>query len=332
MSSETIRSHSKAGFHQFFRDWALVIAIIAGVAGYFAYISIHVLDDTHAIMLRLAEVLQPVLIFTMLFLSFCNISLHDIRPCGWSASLILFQTLAFVVIGIILIFLPHNGWRVVLEGAMICFICPTATAAAVITKRLGGSMAHIATYTILINIVAAIVIPIMVPFIYPRPGVHILNTMMVIMGKVFPLLLLPLILALLVRKLYPTLHRKLISRPNLPFNIWVIALVIALAMTTRSIVHSQVSAQARLGIVAVSLGCCLFQFWLGRRIGARYRDKITAGQALGQKNTIFAIWLGFTFFSPVTAIAGGFYCIWHNLVNSRQLYSHDHKEVQRVMN
>ena len=63
------------------------------------------------------------------------------------------------------------------------------------------------------------------------------------------------------------------------------------------------------------------QFWLGRKIGARYEDKITAGQALGQKNTVLAIWIGYTFFTPITAIAGGFYSIWHNVFNSYQLYN-----------
>lgn len=62
------------------------------------------------------------------------------------------------------------------------------------------------------------------------------------------------------------------------------------------------------------------QFYFGRRIGRRYGDTITAGQSLGQKNTVLAIWMGYTFFTPVTAIAGGFYSIWHNLVNSYQLY------------
>ncbi len=31
---------------------------------------------------------------------------------------------------------------------------------------------------------------------------------------------------------------------------------------------------------------------------------------------------GLHFFTPITAVAGGFYSIWHNLVNSYQLYEH----------
>lgn len=35
---------------------------------------------------------------------------------------------------------------------MVCVICPTATAAAVITSKLGGSAASLTTYTLIANI------------------------------------------------------------------------------------------------------------------------------------------------------------------------------------
>ncbi|MCR5570780.1 MAG: transporter, partial [Bacteroidales bacterium] len=51
-----------------------------------------------------------------------------------------------------------------------------------------------------------------------------------------------------------------------------------------------------------------------------YGCRISAGQALGQKNTVFEIWMGYTFMDPVTSVAGGFYSIWHNCFNTWQLY------------
>ena len=56
----------------------------------------------------------------------------------------------------------------------------------------------------------------------------------------------------------------------------------------------------------------------------RNGEIIAGGQALGQKNTVFAIWFAYTFLTPVTAIAGGFYSLWHNLVNTWQLYNGRH--------
>ena len=116
----------------------------------------------------------------------------------------------------------------------------------------------------------------------------------------------------------------------------------AIAVTTRSIVHSSMSFRLLAMIALMSLICCVFQFGMGRLIGSRYRPRyrtgapaspsaleaeergrrirtITAGQSLGQKNTVFAIWMGYTFLTPETAIVGGFYSIWHNLYNSWQL-------------
>ncbi len=307
---------------QFVRDWTLIIAILAGIAGYFLYVSIPFLDSTHAAVMAGVSVVQPLLIFAMLFLSFMKISLHDIRPCRWHWWLLLFQAGMFTLLGCILIALPHSGLRVVLEGAMICLICPTATAAAVITHKLGGSMAHITTYTILINVVASILIPVFTPLVHPNSDLDVVNSAMLILGKVFPLLLMPLILSVIVRKLLPGVKRALDKVPDLAFYLWAIALALAIAVTVRSIMHTHVSLSTQLWLVAVSLLSCIIQFWLGRKVGRHYRDTVTAGQALGQKNTVFAIWLGYTFFSPITAVAGGFYSIWHNVVNSWQLYRH----------
>ena len=101
---------------------------------------------------------------------------------------------------------------------------------------------------------------------------------------------------------------------------WTIALALAISVTTRTIVHTTLPITYQIGIAIVSLVCCVFQFAAGKAVGRHYNDMITAGQALGQKNTVFAIWLGFTFFTPITSIAGGFYSIWHNVINSYQLY------------
>ena len=110
----------------------------------------------------------------------------------------------------------------------------------------------------------------------------------------------------------------------MPFYLWLVALTLAIAVSTKAIVHARMSLLVLAGIALVSLICCLLQFYMGRRIGARHGEIITGGQALGQKNTVFAIWLAYTFMTPVTAIAGGFYSVWHNIVNTWQLYRKNH--------
>lgn len=58
---------------KFLKDWTLIIAIIVGIAAYFIYTAIPVLDSTHKVALRAVEIIQPMLIFLMLFITFCRV-------------------------------------------------------------------------------------------------------------------------------------------------------------------------------------------------------------------------------------------------------------------
>lgn len=304
----------------FFREWALIVAIVAGIVGYIVYDILPMPPLVHRHAMATVSFVQPALIFMMLFLTFCRVDPRRLRICRWHVWLLLIQGGVFSVIGIILIMLPHSGLRVVLEGAMICLICPTATAAAVITRKLGGDVTHITTYTILINTLCAVLIPALLPYVHPAPGMSVFSASMLIMGKVFPLLLFPLFLALTMRRMWPSLLRTLDRYPDAAFYLWVVSLALAMAVTTRSIRHSSVDLATEMWLVVVSLVSCILQFAIGRRIGAFYHDTVACGQAFGQKNTVLAIWMGYTFFTPVTSITGGFYSIWHNVVNSWQLH------------
>ena len=103
------------------------------------------------------------------------------------------------------------------------------------------------------------------------------------------------------------------------FRIWIFALALAIALSTQALVNTRAGVDFVLLIAGMSLLSCLLQFLIGRLVGVSYGEPISAAQALGQKNTVFAIWLAYTFLSPVTALAGGFYSVWHNVVNSWQL-------------
>ncbi len=309
---------------RFIKEWTLVISILVGVLAYFVFIAIPFPPAVHHFANQTVSIVQPLLLFSMLFLTYCRINPHDLRLCRWHLWVLALQAGFFIALAIILIFLPAGDLRIILEGAMLCLICPTATAGAVITGRLGGNINNITTYTILINILVSILIPTFVPFVHPNPELGFVNSSLLILGKVFPLLLLPLISAFLLRFISPSLTEKLAKRSDLSFYLWAVALALAITVTTRSIMHADLKLSTELWLVVVSLISCALQFWLGRKIGDRYNDTITAGQAFGQKNTVLAIWMGYTFFTPITSIVGGFYSIWHNIVNSYQLYRHEH--------
>ncbi len=305
---------------KFLKDWALIFCMIAGASAYLAYHAVPSLHSAGPFLEKLVTNLQPLLVSAMLFLSYCRIEPHQMRPHRWMGWLLLIQGGLFVLLGLMLAFIPGLPFRYGVESAMLCLICPTATACAVITGKLGGNMAGVVTYTVLINMLVAVLVPLMVPLVHPSAGVSFSTAFLKILAKVFPMLILPCLLAWLVRYLLPGLHARIIKYTELPFYLWTVSLGLAILLSTRALVHSTSGLEPLAEICVASLVSCAFQFWAGKKIGARSRCRISAGQALGQKNTSFAIWLGYMYFTPVVSVAGGFYSIWHNCYNSYQLY------------
>lgn len=315
-------------FKGFIKEWMLPIAMVTGASVYLIY---HWLPQpVHCVgpfLQGTVAVVQPLLIFMMLFLTFCRIEPRELRPHRWHWWLLLIQGGLFAALGLgaaaVLRWVEngHGDWMVLIESAMLCLICPTATAAAVVTRKLGGDVPGITSYTILINIVTAVLIPLVVPLVQPYSGLEFWTAFSMILAKVLPLLIMPCLAAWLVRYLAPRFHRRLLKYPDLPFYIWSVALTLAIAVSVRYIVYSSLSGWMLAAMAGVSLVCCAFQFAAGKAIGGRYREdkRITAGQAMGQKNTVFIIWVGYTFMTPETAMIGGLYSIWHNIYNSWQL-------------
>ncbi|KAA6308376.1 hypothetical protein EZS27_039945, partial [termite gut metagenome] len=66
-------------------------------------------------------------------------------------------------------------------------------------------------------------------------------------------------------------------------------------------------------------------FFTGKTLGSNYNDRIISGQALGQKNTILAIWMAHTYLNPLAAVGPGFYVLWQNVINSWQLWMRNKK-------
>lgn len=285
------------------KNWTLPLAMLIGVLGY------KVMDYLSFI--------TPYLIFIMLLLTFSKISLHELRPRLTHLYLLFIEI--FGAIAIYYILSPFDS--IVAQGMMICIICPTATAAAVVTGKLNGNVASITTYTLLCNITVAIVIPALFPIIAPSSNhSSFLTAFMHIMSRIFPLLICPFLLAQIIRYILPKINAKLTSISGLAFYMWAIALTIAMGMTVRSLIEEPTDFHTLILLSIGSLFACLFQFFIGKIIGKHNNDSIACGQSLGQKNTILAIWICTAYLNPVTALAPGLYVIWQNIFNSTQLY------------
>lgn len=308
-------------FFSFFRKFALPCSLVLGALGYliFAYIPfLQPLGD--AVGPRLVE-LMPVVLFALLYVTFCKIEIKEMKPKAWHFVLQLIRTsLALLMVIAICLFGKNYEAKVILEGAFICFICPTAAAVAVVTEKLGGSIGSLTTYTVIANIFTMIIIPSLFPMVEKGADVSFLYMSMMVFRNVTTVLVVPLLLALLSRKFLPRFVDKVKSVKDLGFYMWCFNLTILMGETLCNFLHATVSGWILALLLIVPLVVCLVQFAIGKAVGRHWDASISAGQALGQKNTIVGIWLTLTFLNPLAAVAPGAYVVWQNLVNGWQLW------------
>lgn len=303
---------------RFLKNWTLPVAMSTGVLWYFVFTKIPFLFPLKPMIKDLVDVFPPILIFSMLLLTFCKVDPRDISFKKWHLILLLFQAAAcFLLTGCALIF--ENG-KIILEGTIVCFICPTATAAAVVAQKLKGNASSLVAYTLLANILAAVVVPVAFPLLEQKEGVTFMMGFSKILYKVFVLLICPFIAAWILRAFVPKAHSFLLKYHDLAFYLWAVSLTIVSAETARSVYNSDAGVIFKISIAVAALVACVIQFSFGQAIGRRYNDKISAGLSLGQKNTVLAIWMTYVYLAPVASIAPGSYILWQNTFNSWRLY------------
>lgn len=147
------------------KNWTLPISITMGTLVFLMFHCINVLAPLKAPVESFVGFFIPTLVFVMLFITFCKINPRHMQIKKWHLILVLFQILSCVLIAAVLFFYPSFPYRIGAEGAMVCLIAPTATAAAVITGKLGGNEASLTSYTIISNMAAAVSIPVIFPLI-----------------------------------------------------------------------------------------------------------------------------------------------------------------------
>ncbi|MCL1886651.1 MAG: transporter [Betaproteobacteria bacterium] len=287
----------------FAKNWTLPLAIVIGAAGFpvFGYFSFFL----------------PYLIFAMLLLTFCRIPLSEIRFNVMHLWLLILQVggsvLAYAAIR------PFNA--LLAEAAMVCVIAPTGTAAVVITRKLGGNAASLTSFAILSNFGTAIAAPLFFPLLHPESShIEFWHAFFIILLKIFPLLILPFLVAMFLRRFTPALNEKLSNLHDWAFYMWSLALTIAIAKTVKTLIHDPAGGMIIVWLGLVAIAVCCAQFFTGKQLGQFYNERITGGQALGQKNAILAIWMADTYLTPITSIAASAYLIFQNLFNAWQLW------------
>ena len=267
--------------------------------------------------------LSPYLIFIMLFITYCKLTPHDFKPSKFELCLLGVQILLATLAYGLTFFWNHT----LAEGLFICFFIPTATAAPVITAMLGGSISKVATYSLLCNAFIAIVGPIVLAAMGDHPEITFSQSFLLILKQVFPLILLPLALAMALRKFLPKLHNIVVEKQQISFYCWCVSLIIVVGSCVSFAIRNW-TPESTSTMILLALGAliaCVSQFKIGRKIGRTFGDTVSGGQSLGQKNTVLAVWLALTYLNPMASIAPAAYVAWQNIVNSWQLMRHQSK-------
>lgn len=262
------------------------------------------------------QMITPMLIFGMLFVTFCRVSPKQMRPSMLHVWLLLIQIVGCV--GIYFLLLPLNA--VLAQGAMICVLAPVAMAAVVIAGMLGADVATMATYSLICNMTIALVAPVILSF----AGTGIC-TFAQILARIAPLLIMPFAAAQFCRFVLHRAAKWIGDHSQISFYMWLVSLTIVIGRTTAFIIDLDASLVLELALAGTALVVCMVQFKAGRTLGRRYGDATAGGQSLGQKNTVLAIWMAQSFLDPIASIAPTSYIVWQNFVNSYQIYRHDRK-------
>lgn len=260
------------------------------------------------------HMLTPILIASMLFLTFCRIDIRSMRLQRIHLWMLVVQFLGSV--GVYYLLYPLFGYTVA-QGGMICVMAPIAMAAPVIAGMLGANVAPMVTYSLVCNLVTAILAP---------PMLHAFGngtcTFMEIISRVAPTLIAPFVVAQVCRYTWRRGAEWFASHSSLSFYIWLFSLILVLGRTTCFILDTEASLVVEIELALVALVLCLLQFRLGRYMGSIAGDMVAGTQSVGQKNTILAVWMSLNFLNPVASIAPTAYIVWQNIVNSLQIYKY----------
>ena len=317
------------GIISFVKEWTLPLAMGTGAAAYGVFAFTPQLDEAGRAMAPLFAAILPLFMFLVLFVTFCKVDFRQLRPVGWHVWVGVFQLLLIGVLMALAVGFRMSGDSLILmESVLMCVISPCATAAAVVTQKLGGSLEQMTTYTFISNFITALAVPVCFPMIEKSADMTFLSAFAKILYEVVVVLLVPMLLGYIVKHHLHRLHRRILSIRDLSYYLWACSLMIVTGTTVRNIVHADTTLALLTAIALIGLVMCVVQFAVGRYIGHYFGHTQEAGQALGQKNTAFAIWLSSTYLNPLSSVGPGCYILWQNIINSIEIWQEEKGKVK----
>ncbi|MBQ4028756.1 MAG: hypothetical protein II624_06285 [Prevotella sp.] len=185
---------------RFIKEWTLPVSMVTGTIIYLIFAFIPALDEAAVFFAPIFDTILPLFMFLILFVTFCKVDFHKLRPVHWHLWVGIFQVIfVLIIVGLILGFHMKGNSLILMEAILTCIIGPCAAAAAVVTQKLGGNLEEMTTYTFLSNIITAIMIPVCFPLIDNSVDNTFMTAFLKILHEVCIVLIVPMLLAYIVK-------------------------------------------------------------------------------------------------------------------------------------
>lgn len=234
------------------------------------------------------------------------------------------------------------------QAAFFTAVTPTAAAAPVIVNLLGGSISFATVGFLLSTLCMSAALPFLIPPVLHRPVWGALPEALtngtlgfweqcgtflawlgdqptgLILGRVFFVTLLPMVLAIVLRRKFGERARAWGNRlTGSTLYVWVglVAIIASSAAQSLEAHAAQFPRSDVLWVVVIDVLLCIGMFALGAVLGLPGRIR-ECSQLLGQKNTSYTTYLAFACDAPFAALGPAFYVFFHNAWNGLQLIFH----------
>ena len=312
---------------KFLKDWTLPVAIAVGTVVYLTFYWVPQLDAAGEVLGEVVDTIFPMMVFCTLFSTFCRIDFHQMLPHRWHVGVLMAQLL-LVTLNVWIIFcVEANVWQKILwESVLTCIIGPAATAAPVVTAKIGGNINTMTAFVVLSSFASALMIPAVFPLLERGAGLDFWTAFLIILQKLAVVLILPLALGWLMQHYAKRACAWIVSIPDLSFYLWAVQLSVTSGVTVRNIVYCEAGLPLLLIIAVLSLLLCCVLFLIGRSIGRHLGEEVNSGQASFQKNTALSIWVAYTYLNPVASVGAGCYVLWQNIINSYEIWDYKRRK------
>ncbi len=215
------------------------------------------------------------------------------------------------------------------EAAFLIAAAPAAVASPIVIEFIKKRTDFVALAIVATNIATVVTLPIAIPLISEPRDVGETESEYAIILSVITTILIPLAIAMGIRIVGGKLLRSAVWTKKFTVYIWLSAIILACAKARNFVQENEVPHDMFISMFIISGILCFINFGLGYILGGKKFAR-ESSQSLGQKNTMFAVWVGLTFLNPISVIAPVAYIIFQNIYNASQIFVFEWQEKRKV--